>query len=97
MSDDQKHVWQKGDVCTCEYQGIAGGVLYVVIDVLDREEVGAEMLKIKPIYGLFQDIKGRKTRNIGAGWCTPRDLVALGCEYAKLGHFIAELAHRRSE
>ena len=101
---DPNHVWQKGDVCTCEYKGIAGGLLYVVVDVVTRGvHTGTGPgsftceLKIKPIYGLFQEVKGRQTRTIGSGWCKHYDLVQLGCEYAKFGHFIAELARLRSE
>jgi len=101
---DSDYPWRVGEICTCNYQGIAGGLLYIVTEVTPpREEKLANgtkyqadaQLKIKPVYGLFQDIEGRKTRKIGAGWCRPQSLIELSTEYAKLGHFIADLARLR--
>ena len=100
MSDKQSHVWVVGDVCTCEYEGIAGGLLYVVTEVFHDSVASihlATSLKIKPIWGFFQDTKNRKTRTIGAVWCTPRSLIELGTEYVQLGHFISSLALNRSK
>jgi hypothetical protein len=103
---DEQHKWQVGDLCTCRYQDTAGGVIYRVIAIQGEQKIGPNkpwalsigtQLKIRPIYGIFNDAFERKrVRMIGAGWCTPYSLVELGTSYMKLGNFIREEAEKRA-
>lgn len=101
----EEHKWRVGDLCTCRYQDTAGGVIYRVIAIQGSQKVDqagpwalsiGTQLKIKPVYGIFNDAFERKrTRLIGAGWCTPYALVELGTAYMRLGNFIRDEAMRR--
>lgn len=63
--------FKPGDLVTCNYEGVGDGVVYRVVEV-----TGQYTIKVKPIFSCFpgMDVKKRKTRDIGAGWCTKLSL-----------------------
>lgn len=86
---NEGHKWRVDELCTCVYGEVGEGLIYRVI------EVNGNQLKVKPVYGVIADTTHRKTRSIGAGWCTPLSLVDLATEYTRFGLFIANEAKRR--
>ncbi len=94
---EAEHTWRVGDICTCEYNGLAGGLLYVVIEVIESDEGPNHQVTIEPTWGFFQSTEHRKKRTLSSYWCTPRSLVDLGHEYVALGNFISNLVQQKSE
>lgn len=86
MSD---HKWETGQLCKCEYGGAGAGIVYRVLEVTKGYQ-NAVGLKIEPVLGVIADRKGKKTRALAAGWCTPLSLEDLKNVYATFGHFILQ-------
>lgn len=95
------HRWSVGDLCTATYKNVGEGIIYRVIEVstvnpLNPSWPNSTVLKLKPIFGVIADVERRRTRELGAGWCTPLSLVDLGVRYMEFGTFIREEALRRA-
>jgi len=88
------HPWRVGELCTCVYDNVGHGIIYRVAEVHSRSQ-HEPMLKVVPVFGVLTNIKGRKSRGLSAGYCTPLSLVDLSNEYLKFGHFIAAEAKDR--
>lgn len=100
QEENRKHPWREGDLCTAVYDNRGEGLIYRVMEVIDGVNTGqfdrrAVQLVVKPVYGVVADVKGRKTRTLGAGYCTPLSLVDLATEYTRFGLFISNEARRR--
>lgn len=101
MSD---HRWAIGDMCKAVYNNVGEGLVYRVVDIVtdassDKFIIASDgfILVLVPVHGVLANIKNRKRRELGEGWCTPLSLVDLAAEYARFGEFIAEEAKKRSE
>lgn len=89
---NQEHDWRVGELCTAVYDSVGEGLIYRVVDVKGKQ------LRVTPVFGVMASINRRKTRSLGAGWCTPLSLVDLANEYMKFGLFISnEAKHRGAE
>lgn len=98
--ENRKHPWRVGDLCTAVYDNRGEGLIYRVTEVIDGASSGQfdrahVSLVVKPVYGVVADVKGRKTRTLGAGYCTPLSLIDLATEYTRFGLFISQEAKRR--
>lgn len=97
--ENQRHPWRVGDLCTAVYDNRGEGLIYRVMEVIDASsgqfDRTVAQLVVKPVYGVVADVKGRKTRTLGAGYCTPLSLVDLATEYTRFGLFISNEARRR--
>ena len=89
----KEHVWQVGELCACVSHDVAEGIVYRVIEI--KKYPGTTVLVIQPILGVLANIRNKRNRELGAGWCTPLSLVDLASVYSTLGIFIAEEAKRR--
>lgn len=96
--ENRRHPWRVGDLCTAVYDNRGEGLIYRVtrVDRLD-DQLGRPhvTLVVKPIYGVVADVKGRKTRTLGAGYCSPLSLIDLATEYTRFGLFISQEARNR--
>lgn len=93
----EQYNWQVGELCKAVYDNIGEGIIYRVTGVrkLEDRPTATVQLDLLPVFGAFADIKRRRKRSLGAGWCTPLSLVDLGHEYMQLGLFIQEEAKSR--
>lgn len=98
MSEQQKHVWRIGDLCTCTYNDIGQGVIYRVTKIrTDRWDGDLKELTIAPVHSVFADITRRKPRTHDERSMKPLSLVDLGMTYLALGRFIADEAKKMGE
>lgn len=95
--ENVRHAWRIGDLCKAVYNNVGEGLLYRVL-LVDTRSTGGGMkytvLKVTPVYGVMASIERRKTRSLGADWCTYVSLTDLGTEYMRLGNFIRDQAMR---
>jgi hypothetical protein len=95
-----RHHWQVGELCNTTYGGIGQGTIYRVVEVIDASQRSKfshptdKELKIVPVFGIINDIEARKSRNLGAAWCSPLSIIDLAMEYAKFGLFISDETKR---
>jgi hypothetical protein len=73
-----------GDLCTCEYDGRGGGLLYRV------EETYLEgQIRIRPVIGVLVSTKNRKVRTLHGDWCQKITRVELASLTEELNDFVA--------
>lgn len=104
----EQHEWRVGDLCKATYNNIGEGLVYRVTKVDKRETwpyPGVQtpghppkqityILTVKPVYGVLASIENRKTRKMGAMYCTYVSIADMGMEYMKFGNFIRDEALR---
>lgn len=86
-----EHVWEVGQLCTCEYQGCGSGIVYRVIGIdSEGRQASNTLLTIQPVLGVIASVDGKRKRTIGAGWCQPLTAHDLTIQYATFGRFLLE-------
>jgi len=91
---ENEYRWHVGELCKAVYDNIGEGIIYRV-RAIEENTFGQTCLEVVPVFGCFANIKGRRKRSLGIGWCTPLSLVDLGNEYMRLASFIQDEAKLR--
>lgn len=95
-TDNAKHPWREGELCTAVYNNLGEGLIYRVTGIVRAGNSlrPSPLLKVIPIFGVVADPAGRMPRTLDACYCTPTSLVDLATMYAKFGLFISEESRR---